>query len=225
MKAFHPRILRLLVLQIFVAAAGWAGVVFDSERLEVKVGPEQEQVEVDFGFENRGPGEAKVVSVVSGCQCLLAEAPEEPVAAGGRGIIHGVFKVGAFNGTVEKQMMAKIEEGGVARDVVLTVAVVVPEVIRVEPGTLEWKVGGEAKEQAFVVNMVWNEPIHVLTVESSREEFDLRLETVEDGRVYKLFVKPKDLARPMLGLVQFMTDCRFEKFRKPMAFLSVREAP
>ena len=199
-----------------------AGLDFPKDRLVLNCGPADDQMDADFPFTNKGASPVTIVSIISGCQCLEAEAPEGEIAPGAQGKVHSVFKVGAFNGMVEKQLVVRWEEGGVAHDTVLTVAVVIPELIRIEPTTLVWDVGGAAQEQSYRVLMVWNEPIRLLTVDCSRPEFDFRAETVKDGREYLVRVKPTKLDQPLLGLFQFKTDCKFEKFRNPMGFVHVR---
>lgn len=222
MRAFFITIISLLVAGIAVSAPG---LVFEKERMTVKAAPDQDEVTAEFKFTNTGKGEARVLSVLSGCQCLEAIAPPGGIAAGSKDSIRGIFKVGAFQGVVEKQMVAKVRDDGGERDVVLSVAVEVPEVIKIEPNTLTWNVGQDAVEQSFTLRVMWPEAIHLRTVECSREEFTLNIQTVEEGKVYKVTAKPKDTKNPLLGLVQFRTDCRFLKFRDPMAFVNIKSAP
>ncbi len=222
MRAIFLSIISLALVTISAAAPA---LVFESERVTVKAAPDQDQVSAEFKFTNTGKGEARVLSVLSGCQCLEAIAPPDGIAAGTKGSIRGIFKVGAFQGLVEKQMVARVRDDGGERDVVLTVAVEVPEVIKIEPNTLTWIVGQEPSVQSFTLRVIWPEAIHLRSVESSRDEFTLTIETIEEGKVYKVNAKPKDTKNPILGLVQFRTDCRFQKFRDPMAFVNIKPAP
>lgn len=222
MRAIIVSLITLLAVGISAAAPA---LVFEKDRVTVKAAPDQDQVTAEFKFTNTGNGEARVLSVLSGCQCLEAIAPPDGIPAGTKDSIRGIFKVGAFQGVVEKQMVARVRDDGGERDVVLTVAVEVPEVIKIEPNTLTWTVGQEPVEQSFTLRVIWPEAIHLRTVECSREEFTLSIETVEEGKVYKINAKPKDTKNPILGLVQFRTDCRFPKFRDPMAFVNIKQAP
>ena len=202
-----------------------AGLVFAAERVVVDAAPDQDVVEANFTFKNHGTKGAKIVSVQSGCQCLDARAPEGETAAGATGVVVGVFKVGAFQGLVEKQMLARVQDDDGTREVVLTVAVKVPEVIRVEPGTLTWSVGQAPVEQSLLVTAIWPEKIKIKQLECSQKSFGFRIETIEDGKQYRIHVKPNDTKEQTLALFQILTDSRFEKFRKPMAFLSISKKP
>lgn len=206
-------------------AARGQGLVFPAERVVVKAQPDEDIVRAEFAFTNKGAGEARVLSVVSGCQCLEAEAPDGPIAAGAAGKVVGVFKVGAFQGLVEKQMAARVRDDAGERDVVLTVAVEVPEVLRVEPGTLVWEAGGAPDPKEFTLKVIWPEKVNLKAIECSRDEFTITSKVIEEGKEYRITVTPKSTPQPMLGLVQFRTDSRFEKYRDPMAFLHVKAKP
>lgn len=221
---------RIAILHILLALAlagvlHAAGVVFAVERVVVKTTPDQNVIEANFTFTNNGKGAAKILSVQSGCHCLEARAPEGEIAPGAGGVVVGVFKVGVFQGLVEKQMHAHVLDDAGTREVILTVAVQVPEVIRVEPGTLTWTVGQNPVEQSLLITAIWPEKIQIKQLECSQKSFGFRIETIEDGKQYKVHVKPNDTKEQTLALLQILTDSRFEKFRKPMAFLSIRQKP
>lgn len=224
MKNFYPiRILWILLATIAIVRG--EGLRFVDERVVLKAAPDQDTVRAEFAFANLGQGEARILSVVSGCQCLEADAPEGPIAAGTEGKVVGIFKVGAFQGMVEKQMAARVRDDSGERDVVLTVAVEVPAVIVVEPGTLTWEVGAGSTPKDFTLKIVWPEKVNIKAIECSREEFDITSRVIEDGREYRITVTPKTTAEPLLGLVQIRTDSRFEKYRDPMAFVHIKAKP
>lgn len=221
--------MRFFLVLLSVVLPGWfparADLRFPADRIELNCGPADDKADADFEFTNDGKNPIKILSVMSGCQCLSAEAPEGEIAPGAGGKVRSVFKVGAFNGTVEKQLVVRWQENNNDHDTILTVAVKVPELIRIEPTTLVWGQGAEPNVQDFRVLIVWTDPINLLSVECSRPEFDFTVEKVKDGREYVVHVKPTKLDQPLLGLFQFKTDCKFEKFRNPMGFVHVRRSP
>ncbi|MFM7181696.1 MAG: DUF1573 domain-containing protein [Verrucomicrobiales bacterium] len=216
------------IICLFLGAASLVraeGLVFGSERVVVKATPDQDVVRAEFSFTNKGKGEAIVLSVVSGCQCLEADAPEGPIPAGAEGKVVGFFKIGAYQGLIEKQMAARVRDDNGERDILLTVAVEVPTVIVVEPGTLTWDVGAAPNPKEFTLKITWPEKVNLKSIECSREEFVLTSRVIEDGKEYRITVTPKTTAQPLLGLVQFRTDSRFEKYRDPMAFVHIKAQP
>ena len=215
----------LCLLFATVAIARGDGLRFGSERVVVKAAPDQDVVSAEFTFTNKGKGDARILSIVSGCQCLEADAPDGPIAAGSEGKVVGLFKIGAYQGLVEKQMAARVRDDAGERDVVLTVAVEVPTVISVEPGTLTWEVGAAPAPKEFTLKITWPEKVNLKSIECSRDEFELTSRVIEDGKEYRITVTPKTTAQPLLGLVQFRTDSRFEKYRDPMAFVHIKAQP
>jgi hypothetical protein len=224
MKSIRP-IHILCILFASAALVRGDGLRFGSERVVVKAAPDEDLVRAEFSFANRGKGEARILSIVSGCQCLEADAPEGPIAAGAEGKVVGLFKIGAYQGMVEKQMAARVRDDAGERDVVLTVAVEVPTVIVVEPGTLTWDVGTARDPKEFTLKITWPDKVNLKSIECSREEFDITSRVIEDGKEYRITVTPKTTAQPLLGLVQFRTDSRFEKYRDPMAFVHIKAQP
>lgn len=222
-QASHPFAAWLLATGLVVVLPLAAdGLRFDPVRIEIKVTPEQEQVEAVFSFVNEGTKPARIESVVSDCACLKAEAPQGELAPGAKGTVRGFFKVGNFRGTVEKEMVALVRQDGRTTRCPLSVAIVVPELIRVEPPTLTWTIGEEPVEKSFRIHMVWSEEIRLLKAECVRKEFQFRLETLVPGREYAVYVKPLKTDLPCIGLCQFLTDCKFEKFRNPYGFVHIR---
>lgn len=223
MSSLAPGGSRLLVLAWLWCQPLLAGPLrFEAERLEIKVGPEQEQVEAAFPFVNEGPKPVRVESVVSDCACLKAEAPRGDLAPGAKGEVRGFFKVGNFRGTVEKRMTVRVRDGERLVSVPLTVAIVVPELMRIEPPTLTWTIGEPVVEKSFRLRVLWPEDIQLLKIDCVRPEFAFRIETVVPGREYLVHAKPLRNDLPCIGLCQFQTDCRFERFRNPYGFVHLR---
>jgi hypothetical protein len=215
------------VLFALLLAAGpplRAELHFEKTRVELKAKPDQEQIDAVFEFENRGTSSARIVTVVSGCQCLHAKFPAEAIAAGGKNRITGVFKVGNFPGVTEKTLQVRVEEDGKSRSLALTVAVELQELITIEPRTAAWTVGEARAERTFTVTMNGGDgPIRLLAVEPSRPGFTVRLETVKEGAEYRVHVTPSDLAEPALGVFRFKTDCKYPRFANPIAFGHVKK--
>lgn len=195
---------------------------FETARVEITVRPEQTQVEAVFPFVNESGAAARIDSVTSDCTCIKAEAPPGDIAPGGKGTVRSLFKVGNYLGTVEKQVIAQVRHGGGTTRIPLTVVIIVPELITIEPRTLSWTLGQAPEEKTFRVRMVGDPEIHLLKVTCNRPEFQLRTETVTAGREYLVHVKPGQTDPLCIGLCVFQTDCKFEKFRTPSGFVHIR---
>jgi len=215
---------RLLLLCLLVAAPRLhAGIEFETTRVLLKPRPNQEEVEAVFAFTNASATPLQVLAAISGCTCLKTEFPSGEIPAGGNGKVSGIFKTTNQPGVVEKIIQVRVDENGKQRVIPLTVGVEVAQLVRIEPRTLAWTAGGEAKEQTFSVSMNWEKPIRLREVTSSQPGFEIRMETVTEGGEYHVHVKPADTSKPLLGIFHFQTDCEFEKLAKPIAFGHVRK--
>jgi len=200
-----------------------AGIEFETTRVLLKPRPDQEEVEAVFAFTNASKAPLQVLAAISGCTCLKTEFTTDVIPAGGKGRVSGIFKTTNQPGVVEKTIQLRVDENGKQRVIPLTVGVEVAQLVRIEPRTLAWTAGGEAKEQTFTVAMNWEKPIRLREVTSSQPGFEIRIETVTEGGEYRVHVKPADTTKPMLGIFHFQTDCEIEKFAKPIAFAHVRK--
>jgi len=217
-------VIRIVSLLGLSAPGLHAELVFERTRVEILAKPDQEQVEAVFKFENRGAAEARIVSVSSGCQCLSAKTSADVIPPEGSSEITGSFKVGNFPGVTEKTIQVRVSEGGSTRNLALTVAVELRELITIEPRTVTWIGGGATEEKTYTVTMKGDEPIRLLEVDCSRPGFDVRMETVKDGAEYRVHVTPKEGTGPALGVFRFTTDCKHPRFAIPIAFGVVKES-
>ena len=215
--------LRAVTLCLLAAGPLGAAIEFESTRLLLKPRPDQNEVEAVFPFINKSDAPLQVLAALSNCTCLKTDFTSGPIQPGGKGSVSGIFKTTNQPGITEKTIQVRVEENGKSRQIPLTVAVEVAQLVQIEPRTLAWTAGGEAEEKSFTVSMNWEKPIRLLDVSSSRPGFDVRMETITEGREYRVHLKPADTSAPMLGIFHFQTDCEFEKFAKPIAFAHVRK--
>jgi hypothetical protein len=200
-----------------------AEITFKTTRVLLQPRPDQEEVEAVFDFSNPSASPLRLLAADSGCTCLKTTFTSGEIPAGGSGRVAGVFRTTNQPGIVEKTIQVRVDENGKHRVIPLTVAVEMPELVKIEPRTLAWNAGGESGEQSFTVKMSGEKPILLREVTSSQPGFEIRMETVTEGAEYRVHVKPADTAKPLLGIFHFKTDCEIPRFSKPIAFAHVRK--
>jgi hypothetical protein len=212
------------LLSVILMAGGtgqvWAGLKFEKTLAEHKAKAEDDAFKVLFPFVNEGDRAVTIVKIESSCGCLKAESDKQVIPAGEAGVITGIFNLGAAPGANEKMLTIKTDEGGDPYE--LVTRIIVPEVVSIEPKILSWEIGAEAKAKEFLVTMKHEKPIRVLQVTCSRAEFGCEVETIEEGKQYRLTLTPETTAKPVLGVLRIETDCEIEKHRRQMAFFSVK---
>ena len=78
----------------------------------------------------------------------------------------------------------------------LTVELEVPEVARLTPRSVEWKLGTAASEAAIEIEVASGIELTIHRVRPTSDTFTQRLETVEAGHRFRLYLAPKDATKP-----------------------------
>jgi hypothetical protein len=179
-------------------------------------------VACNFAFKVEGEGEATISKFNVACSCLEAQISDNgrlvwPV--GETGTVRGLFKIGKFRGTVDKNITLVMADG-VKHS--LTVRMTMPELLKIEPKTLKWSLGGEGGKKSFEITTHASEPLHITQVSGTNDDkFPYELKTLEEGKRYRLTVSPQKIGETGFGLIRFITDSKYEKHRSYQAFAVV----
>ena len=194
-------------------------ITFDTKLIEMTADFEQETLEADFAFESTGEDAAVIKRFEAACSCLEAQISDggrlkwEP---GEKGTIKGLFKVGNLRGTFDKEITILMADG---EEHTLTVRMTMPELLTIEPKTLKWEEGAEVVKKSFDITLSEEEAIKILSISGTNEEkFSSKLETVEEGKKYRLWVTPSDTEVRGFGLLRIVTDCKYKKHKNYQAF-------
>jgi len=215
--------LALLPIGAATVSVATAGITFEKERLDLKAEAGDATLVAAFPFANDGSDPVRILEVRSSCGCLSAKADKDEYAAGEKGTITATFDLGRFTGEQEKALTVRTsdEENAYHR---LVVAVEIPDVFVIEPDLLEWKVGEEPSTKSFRVTVPHTEPIRIVTIAPSRDNFEVELIEREAGRDYEIKLTPVATEAPMLGVLKITTDCKIEKHRRQLAFFNISRA-
>lgn len=201
-----------------------ADLVLDGSVVEVKPKPEDETVTVAFTFRNKGDKPVTILNLESGCSCLSSSLDARTYAPGASGTGKAEFKVSSFVGRHEKSVTVTTDDPKQPQWVIPFV-LDVPAVVEIEPKTLQWWLGGEAAEKTCVIKILTEEPIKVTNVTSTRESVTYKLETVKEGKEYRITVKPNSTEEVVMGALKIETDSQIPKYQRQLAFFSVFRKP
>ncbi len=184
--------------------------------------PGDETLTVNYPYVNTTKGDVEIVEFKSGCSACLSAGPKRKLKPGEEGVVEAVFKVGSFTGSIKKILKVIMrDDQGQLYEEVLELTVIVPVLVEISPNRLQWKMGGALETKTVDVKIPWKNPIKITDVSCTRSNFEISVETVEEGKHYRLHVTPTSLDLSQMGLVKVSTDCEFKKFRDHMFFLSV----
>ncbi len=210
----------------FIAIIQAAGLDFPETRKEIHAEPDVKIVTSDFVFTNRSDKTVSVIKYDAACSCMAVSIKGGKLryAPGESGVVRTEFDMGNFSGAVDKNATLWLE--GDPEDkpsLVLTVHVIIPVLVAVEPKTVKWDLNEAPTSKTIRITMNHTQPIHVMSVTSTSETFAHELKTLEDGKTYELLVTPLDVKSSSLAIMRIVTDCGIKKFQTQMAFAQVRK--
>lgn len=220
MKPFIPSLISFFLAVVTSLQAGQ--LEFETKLIEVLATPDQELVTADFNFSVAGEEQAQIDRYDAPCSCLEAQISHNGKLlweVGEKGTVRGLFKVGNFRGTVDKEISVLMKDG-VRHD--LTVRMTMPELLVVEPKTLKWQQGEEPVAKSFEIKAPGKTPVRVLALSGTNEErFPYLLETLKEGFHYRLTITPKTTADRGMGVIRIATDSEFKKHQNYQAFVVI----
>ena len=184
---------------------------------------EMGQTEMTATFQVRNVGSAPVVltRMESSCACLSVEAGNREIAPGSETTLTAVFDISRLSGEAEKSLFISTNIPG-SHETRLPVRVSIPRVIDLDPVTVKWNIGEKPEPREIRFRVLREAPIRITEVKSSRASVAVSLETVEEGRDYRIWVDPESTEDTMLGFVRLSTDCELDQYKRMMAYFAVR---
>jgi hypothetical protein len=199
---------------LFLPLALAGELTFAEKTKVVSVAADATSTKIAFEFTNKSNEEVVIKRYESTCSCLSVgpENAKVKYAPGESGKMLAEFDVGESTGEVEKQIAVWLEKDGEnAPSIQLTVRLKIPEVILIEPKTVNWTIGDSATPKSIVFTIDWPEPIHLTSVSTPSTDFKHELKTLEDGKKYELVITPLQTAKSKMAVYRINTDAKLQK--------------
>jgi len=215
-----------------VMAVG-AEFTFKEKLKAVTTKPDVDVVNLEFEFENKTDEEITIVNYDAPCSCLEARLVRDDkrsslvFAPGAKGKVIGVLEFGTFKGTIDKVIKIRTDKDkGDEPSIILTCRVTIPVLIGADKETLKWEVGDKLESKEFKIKVAdeSKEPIKIVDHKHGfgvSEVFDYKMETIKEGKEYKVTVTPLKTDKPSMGVVKFYTDSKIPRYRLVQMFLLV----
>ena len=214
--------LTLLCLSPFSCTPLQAGLDFEKTEVRHTAKHSDTEVAAEFKFKVSGGKTVKITDIATYCSCLKAKTKDgrTEFKDGEEGVIETAFLLGTFEGEVSKQVAITTDDPG-QPEVILAVRVAIPPVFKVEPESLKWEVGEDAKPKTMKFTVVDEKDIAVTGLVSSRENMTAEVKEIRKGREYAITLTPKTTAEVMLGVLRVETDAPYPRFKKRLLFFNV----
>ncbi len=203
-----------------------AGLKFKETRQEFHAPAEATVVTRDFEFTNTSEKAVTIKKYDAACSCMAVKIKEGKLRyePGESGVVRAEFDMGNFYGEVDKTVTLWVDsDPEVNPSIVLTVHVIIPVLVSVEPKTLKWEVGAKPDPQVIRINTTHSQPIKVTGVTCSSEAYSHELKILTEGKAYELVVTPLDIKTPGLAIFRIATDSKINKFKVAQAYAQVRK--
>ncbi|MCH6258739.1 DUF1573 domain-containing protein [Puniceicoccaceae bacterium K14] len=214
----------LIFFILVLSTYGSGALVFEEMIVEVEAPPNEEFVEVDFPFTVEGSEPAVIKTIDTPCTCLKTQIGEDNRKIwqpGESSFIRGVFEIGTFRGTVEKRIYFTMDNGN-RRELIILMTT--PELMTIEPEDLKWAAGSERDEKTITIELSPDYPINIKTISNSNpSQFDHQIETIAEGKEYRVRIKPKAVNSQALGVIRIETDCENKRHKNYQAFMAVEQ--
>lgn len=212
-----------LSASLLLLAAAHADLATQSPVIELKPQPEDETIITDFVFHNKGTKPVRVLKIESACSCLSASLDKAVYQPGEKGVGKAEFKISSFIGRHEKTVHVQTDDPA-QQEWVIHFVIEVPEVIKIEPKTLQWWLGDTPEPKVTKVTML-GAPMTIKNITSTREQVTFSWKEITPGREYEITVKPNSTAEVMLGALKIETDSQIPKYQRQLSFFSVYRKP
>lgn len=197
-------------------------LAFEPEEFTHRSAEGEKEFTATFVAKNTGSAPVVLTKLDSSCSCLKVEADTDTIAPGGSATITAVFDIAKLSGESEKSVYVTTDIPD-SHETRLTVKVSVPAVASLEPNMLTWPLGSEPAPREAVFRVLREKPIRVLEATSSRESVSVELQTVEEGREYRIVLKPQSTEAILLGIVRIKTDCELEEHQQHLLYFAVQD--
>lgn len=210
-----------------------AEFTFKEKLVAVTTKPDVEVVNVEFDFQNNTDQVISIVNFNAPCSCLNVRLRREDkkeslvFEPGTKGTVIGVLEFGSFKGTIDKVIEIRTDQDeGKKPSIVLTCRVTIPVLIAPDKQQLNWEVGAELQPQEFMIKVAEESETLIKIADHKAgygvsENFDYKLETVTDGREYKVTVTPLNTKEPSIGVIKFYTDSKIQRYKVVQIYLLV----
>lgn len=126
-------------------------LVWERTEVEVETAPMQEEVRAVFAFRNAGDEPVVIRRMRTDCDCTTPELKKREYAPGEAGQIELVFEIGERTGVQERRLT--VTSTGQRGPATLVLRTEIPEVIRLEPGLVQWLEDEPRKKKTVVVEV------------------------------------------------------------------------
>lgn len=163
------------------------------------------QVVAKYRFTNAGTVPVTINDVRTSCGCTTAALKKKEYAPGESGEIEAKFEIGGRTGHQEKSIFV-ITSPGSAQPTVLRLKVDIPEVVKIEPQFVMWRLGEQPEPKTIRIAVPDGVPAKIVSVEADNQAVKLELHQIRPGKELEVEVTPPGTTEPAGATLLIRTD-------------------
>lgn len=195
---------------------------WDRDRVELKPQAMDTFADAKFGFVNAGKESVTIESLKASCGCTAPSLPKMTFAPGERSEVVARFDLTGRRGLQTKTVNIQIL--GQKEPVVLTLAVSIPDLVKMTPPLVAWEQGESGKPKTISLQAVEGMPAKVISVVSSEARMTTSLATIREGKEYSITVTPDTTLTPSFAALTIQVEVKDQK-RSVIAYAQVKGTP
>jgi hypothetical protein len=206
----------------FLARLDASTLVWGTDKISTEIiEGEQTEVKAAFPFKNTGDHPVTITGARPSCGCTTAVPDKKTYAPGESGEIAVVFHPGERTGKQGKYITVITDETEQPTKQLLFEINIRP-CLAIEPSLLKWRMGGKSSEQLIILSGLPSHPITEITAQDDPAgTFSTRIEVVEKGQKYKLYVKPISTAKQLTSILTIKAKFANSNDRKTDVYVYV----
>jgi hypothetical protein len=213
----------LSVMMVMAAASGaHSELVFEQSELELHPAVGDATAVGHFKYQNTGDKAIAIKNVSTSCGCTAASA-KQTAKPGEKGEVTATFTIGGRIGTQQKAITVMTDDAA-HPTTTLTLKVVIPQVLELQPTLVYWQAGEEAKAKTIVAKVGKDVSVKSLDVSSSNADFATKVER-KSANEFRINVKPQQTTKAGVATLTIKPALPDGKSKILYANASVTAAP
>lgn len=173
---------------------------WSTTQVTATVKPLQSSIEVSFPYRNASAQPVKFLSIETNCDCLAARASQTVIAPGESGVVVATFTVGDRLGLYERAITVRTDDSPAPQRLVTRMEVLEPA--SVTPLNLVWALGSAPSAKSIELRPAEGTGLEFSEVFATDRAFQLKLETLEARKLYRIHVTPTATTRPLNAAIR-----------------------
>lgn len=191
----------IIAVFLSIASAAFGELEWQQKLIDIKAVPADAEASAKFEFRNIGDNPVTITSVKSSCGCTTVGLEKKTYAPGEKGEIMAKFQFGERVGQQEK-IIAVSSDDAKEPHLMLTFRVLIPELVKIEPAVVTWKVGEEKTPKSAKIHILEEGEVKLQKASSLDAKMQVDLKEIVPGKEYEIKVSPEDTAQPLISAIR-----------------------